>query len=364
MSTRLRCRLATAAVVSAFGAVAAFAATGSAAQPNAYVVTNLTSNVPGAAANTDPNLVNAWGLAASSTSPWWVADNGTDLSTLYPPTGAPIPLVVTVPGGPTGAVFNTTASSFFVAGAGASAKAAFLFASEDGKIRGWNPSIPPPTPPTSTQTEVGADRSEVGAIYKGLAINANPDRLYAADFHNARVDVFDGGFNLISAPGAFTDPELPAGYAPFGIQNIAGTIFVTYAKQDAEQEDEVAGQGLGIVDAYDLSGTFEGRVATRGQLNAPWGVAEAPDDFGRFSGDLLIGNFGDGEITAFARDADGEWGPRGQLRSSDGKRIAIDGLWALEFGHGAANNGPTNTLFFTAGPNDEQDGLFGSITAG
>src|SRR5437867_2543438 len=174
VSTRLRRRIglgATAVLVCATAAVAALGATASAADPNAYVVTGLTSNVPGAAANTDPNLVNAWGLAASSTSPWWVADNATDLSTLYPPTGAPLPLVVSVPGGPTGAVFNSTATSFVVSGAGASAKAAFLFASEDGRIRGWSPTIPPP--PTSTQTEVGADRSGVGAIYKGLAINAN-----------------------------------------------------------------------------------------------------------------------------------------------------------------------------------------------
>ena len=155
-----------------------------------------------------------------------------------------------------------------------------------------------------------------------------------------------------------------AGYAPFGIQNVGGTIFVTFAKQDADHEDEIAGQGLGIVDAFDTAGGFLGRVATHGQLNAPWGIARAPAGFGRFSGDLLIGNFGDGEITAFAQDADGECGPRGQLRGTDQRRIAIDGLWALEFGHGAANNGPMTTLFFTAGPNDEEDGLFGSITTG
>jgi len=329
---------------------AALATTSSAAERNAYVVTNLASNVPGLAANTNANMVNAWGLDASATSPWWVAENGTDVATLHLPSGAPGPLTATVPGGPTGLVFNTTASSFAVGGV----KAAFLFASEDGVIRGWSP---------ATQTQVGADRSGSGAIYKGLAIGANPDRLYATDFRNARVDVFDGGFDLVRAPGAFTDPKLPRRYAPFGIQNVGGTIFVTYAKQDAAHEDEVQGHGLGIVDAFDTAGAFLGRVATHGRLNAPWGIAAAPADFGRFSGDLLIGNFGDGEITAFRRDSDGDWGPRGQLRGTDGRRIAIDGLWALQFGRGAANNGPTSTLFFTAGPNDEEDGLFGSLSA-
>jgi uncharacterized protein (TIGR03118 family) len=332
---------------------AVLAATSSAAERNAYVVTNLASNVPGLAANTNPNVVNAWGLDASATSPWWVADNGTDVSTVHLASGAALALMPAVPGGPTGLVFNSTATGFMVSGSGTTAKASFLFASEDGLIRGWS---------GATQTQVGADRSGVGAIYKGLAIAANPDRLYAADFHNARVDVFDGGFALVNAPGAFTDPDLPQGYAPFGVQNVGGTIVVTYAKQDEEQEDEVAGQGLGFVDAYDTAGNLLGRIATRGQLNAPWGIAKAPADFGRFSGDLLIGNFGDGEITAFGQDRDGGWGPRGQLRGTDHSRVAIDGLWALQFGKGAVNNGPANTLFFTAGPNDEEDGLFGSIT--
>jgi uncharacterized protein (TIGR03118 family) len=339
-------------LVATLALFAALAATSSAAEPNAYVVTNLASNVPGLAANTNPDVVNAWGLDASATSPWWIADNGTDLSTLHVASGAALALRVSVPGGPTGLVANTTTASFPVNGA----RSSFLFSSEDGVIRAWRGGM--------TEAAAVADRSGAGAIYKGLAIAADPDRLYATDFHNARVDVFDGGFNLVSTPGAFTDPELPAGYAPFGIQNVGGTIFVTYAKQDADQEDEIAGQGLGIVDAFDTAGAFLGRVATHGQLNAPWGIARAPAGFGRFSGDLLIGNFGDGEITAFAQDADGEWGPRGQLRGPDHRRLAIDGLWALQFGHGAANNGPTTTLFFTAGPNDEEDGLFGSITAG
>jgi uncharacterized protein (TIGR03118 family) len=329
----------------------ALAANAAAQPPNAYLVHNLSSNVPGLADNTNPDVVNAWGLDATATSPWWVADNGTDLASVLTASGTALSLRPTVPGGPTGLVANTTTSSFAVGGV----RASFLFSGEDGVIRGWS---------SATGVQVGADRSGAGAIYKGLAIAANPDRLYAADFHNARVDVFDGSFNLVNTPGAFTDPELPSGFAPFGIQNVGGMIVVTYAKQDEEQEDEVEGQGLGFVDAYDTAGNFLARIATRGQLDAPWGVAKAPADFGRFSGDLLIGNFGDGEITAFAQDEDGEWGLRGQLRGTDHRPIAVEGLWALQFGHGATNNGPTTTLFFTAGPNEEEDGLFGRITAG
>jgi uncharacterized protein (TIGR03118 family) len=201
-----------------------------------------------------------------------------------------------------------------------------------------------------------------GAIYTGLAI-ANGDRLYAADFHNNKIDVFDGDFMPVTSPGAFADPNLPAGFAPFDVQNVGGRILVSYAKQDAAREDEVAGQGLGFVDAFDTSGAFLGRVATRGQLNAPWGMAQAPAGFGRFAGDLLVGNFGDGEINAYEPQSDGSFERVGLLKSADGKPIVIDGLWALQFGHGAANNGPTDTLFFTAGPDDESHGLFGSITA-
>jgi uncharacterized protein (TIGR03118 family) len=366
---RLYLAIALAASAVAMGVLAGPAA---AAVKSAYTVHNLTSNVAGVADHTDTNLQNAWGLDAGPTNPWWIADNATNLSTVYTGDGAPFlvtpsqPLVVTVDGGPTGLVFNPTSSSFTISdGAGHSGKAIFLFDGEDGVIRGWNPTVPPPVPPSpvSTQTEVAVPNS-TGAIYKGLAISANPDRLYAADFHNARVDVFDGTFTPIENPGQFTDPNLPAGFAPFGIQRVGDQIMVAYAKQDADAEDEVAGQGLGFVDAYDLNGGFIGRIAQRGQLNAPWGLAMAPDDFGRFSGDLLVGNFGDGAINAYAPESDGTWRPAGQLRDSSNKPIRIDGLWALQFGRGGANNGPTNTLFFTAGPNDETDGLFGSITAG
>jgi uncharacterized protein (TIGR03118 family) len=337
------------ATLALFGALATTAA----AQPrNAYEVHNLASNVAGLADNTNADVVNAWGLDASATSPWWIADNGTDLASVLMPTGAALAVRPTVGGGPTGLVANTTAAGFPVGGA----RSSFLFSSEDGMIRAWRGGM--------TEAATVADRSAEGAIYKGLAIAAAPDRLYATDFHNGRVDVFDGSYGLVSTPGAFTDPDLPGGFAPFGIQNAGGTIVVTFAKQDEEAEDEVAGQGLGIVDAFDPAGHFLGRIGTRGQLDAPWGIAQAPAGFDHFSGDLLIGNFGDGRITAFGRDDDGDWGPRGQLREADHRPIAIDGLWALEFGHGAPNNGPQTTLFFTAGPNDEEDGLFGSITAG
>jgi uncharacterized protein (TIGR03118 family) len=323
-----------------------------AAEHNSYTVTPLVSDQPGIAAHTDPNLVNAWGLTASGTSPWWVADNGTDLSTLYRGDGTPQALVVHVDGGPTGTAFNPTTGFVLPTGG----KALFLFDSEDGIVRAWNPA-------QGTTAIVVKDRSREGAIYKGLAIadTASGPRLYAADFHNARVDVFDGTFGLV--PGGFTDPALPAGYAPFNVQTIGDRVFVAYATQDADAEDEVAGQGAGFVDAYDLAGNLLARVAQHGQLNAPWGLALAPEGFGRFGGDLLVGNFGDGQINAYEELPNGHFAHRGELRGSDNKPLTIDGLWALRFGNGG-NAGPTGTLFFTAGPDEETHGLFGSITAG
>jgi uncharacterized protein (TIGR03118 family) len=348
MRTRHLTRFLTAAA--ALGAAAAvLAAATPAAERNSYVLHNLVSDGAMPADHTDAHLVNAWGLTSLPGSPWWVADNGTDVSTLYTADGTPRPLVVSVPNAPTGAVSNTGSS--FVVGSG---PALFLFATEEGKILGWNMGL-------GTTAQVVVDRSGEDAIFKGLAIAG--DRLYATDFHNGKVDVFDGSFGQVTATGAFVDPKIPAGFAPFGIQNIAGRIFVTYAKQDADHEDDVAGQGLGFVDVFDTGGALLGRVATRGQLNAPWGLAMAPSSFGRFGGDLLVGNFGEGEITAFERQPDGRFEPRGQLRTGDRAALAIDGLWALQFGKGATNNGPTDTLFFTAGPEDETHGLFGTIRA-
>jgi uncharacterized protein (TIGR03118 family) len=316
-----------------------------------YQVHNLVSNVAGVADNVDPNLVNAWGLTAGPTSPWWVADNGTELSTLYNPAGTPLSLVVSVPGAPTGTVFNGTPGSFLVG----ATNAAFIFATEGGTILGWN---------GGTAATVEADRSPAGAVYKGLAIAQTPagPRIYATDFHNGAVDVFDSDWHPVSHAG-FVDPRLPRHFAPFGIQTIGDRIFVTYAKQQAGSDDEAHGHGLGIVDAFDTSGRLRARVAQFGSLNAPWGIAWAPKGFGRFSGDLLVGNFGDGRINAYHEVFHRFFVPAGQLRSSAGGPLTIDGLWALEFGQGAPNNGPTDTLFFTAGPNDEQNGLFGSIRA-
>jgi uncharacterized protein (TIGR03118 family) len=206
-----------------------------------------------------------------------------------------------------------------------------------------------------------ANRSKVGADYKGLAISPGNDMIYATDFHNGRVDVFDASGHLVSTPGAFTDPGLPSGFAPFGIQTLAGNVFVAYAKQDATASDEVAGPGLGFVDMYAPDGTLLGRVASRGRLDAPWGLAIAPPGFGPFAGDLLVGNFGNGKINAYAMSATS--GLEGTLHDQHGDPIVIEGLWALEFGLGGPSGSP-RALFFTAGPDDEEDGLFGKITQG
>ena len=352
---RLRSWIAAAALVGV--AVLVLASASGAASPNLYNVTNLVSDEPGVATTTDPKLVNAWGLAALATSPWWVADNETDLSTLYRANGTKVGLEVGIPGGaPTGLVANAS-SSFAVTNGVTSGVALFIFDTEAGMIAGWAPNVNP------TQAILAVNRP--GSIYKGLAIGSTPagDRLYAADFKNAHVDVFDGSFHLLDMPGAFVDPKLPAGYAPFGIANLGGRIFVAYAQQDADQEDEVAGQGHGFVTQFDLDGNFVRRVASHGQLNAPWGLAQAPASFGVFGGDLLVGNFGDGEINAYEQQPDGSYERVGALRGSNHKSITIDGLWALDFGKGAVNNGPADTLFFTAGPDEESHGLFGSIRA-
>src|SRR4051812_34284072 len=338
------------------GAVALVAAAGLAFAPSApardgggrglghYAQRNLVSDVPGAAELVDRSLVNAWGLAFGPTSPAWVADNGTDVSTLY--SGgvgsmpvSKVPLTVSIPGGaPTGAVFN--GSTGFVVRAGASSgPARFLFSSEAGTITGWSPAVPPPPASTRAQTAVAVP----GAIFKGLAIadTATGPQIYATDFHNAQVDVWDANFAPVRRPGAFSDPALPAGYAPFGIQSVNGGIVVTYAKQDADARDEVAGRGKGFVDVYDNAGSLLRRFAARGALNAPWGIALAPQGFGRASGALLIGNFGDGRINAYDPVSAKLLGG---LRDQHGRRLAIDGLWALEFGNGVI--GTPQTLPF------------------
>jgi uncharacterized protein (TIGR03118 family) len=290
-------------------------------------------------------------------TPWWVADNGMNVATLYTGAGAVIPRVFQVGDAPTGLVFNrTTGSTDFDIKGGDAGRALFLFDSEAGVISAWNPSLG-----TTAEPEVTVP----GAVFKGLAIaqTAAGARLYATDFHNGQVDVFDGSWQPVNMPFQFVDPAIPSDYAPFGIQAIGSQIFVTYAKTQAGSDDEAHGQGLGFVDAFDAAtGLLDARVAMHGQLNAPWGLAMAPESFGGFGGDLLVGNFGDGQITTFEPIMGGSlYVPRGQLRTPDDGRVMIDGLWSLQFGRGGPS-GSTDTLFFTAGPNDEHDGLFGSIT--
>ena len=218
----------------------------------------------------------------------------------------------------------------------------------------------------TNQAVVAVDNTASGASYKGLALvtTDSGSRLYATDFHNGKVDVFDGAFQPVTLSNGFVDPKIPNGFAPFGIAAVVpGRIFVTYAKQDADKADDVHGQGLGFIDAFDTDGVFLGRIAQHGRLNAPWGLALAPSDFGRFGGDLLVGNFGDGRINAYALTNDNKKGlPRGALRGTNHKPLVIEGLWGIAFGNGGAA-GPTNVLYFAAGPGDEAHGLFGSIAA-
>jgi uncharacterized protein (TIGR03118 family) len=306
------------------------------------------------APTTDKVLVNGWGLAATSTSAWWTTNEASDTSALYSGTGRKQALTVSVPGGPTGIVAYT-GRGFRVSGGGASDPARFIYACEDGRIRAWTPTVPRGW---STQSVIAVDEAAKGAIFRGVAVAGN--RLYATDFHNARVDVFDGNFKPASLPaGAFTDPHVPKGFAPFGIQAINGDIVVTYAKQDENAEDDVPGKGLGFVDVFDPEGTLVERLDDRIVLNAPWGVAIAPASFGRFGGALLVGNFGDGTINAFSPTT-GRF--IGSLRDAHGRRIRIDGLWGIQFGNGVLAQ-DTSALYAAAGPADESHGTYSVIRA-
>jgi uncharacterized protein (TIGR03118 family) len=328
-----------------------------------YIQHNLVSDVPGLAAFTDPNLVNAWGIASSASGPIWVANNGTGTSTVYHGNGTSVPLVVSIPAGaantedgpvPTGLVFNTT-SDFVVTENSVSGKAVFLFAGEDGTISGWNPSVDA----THAVLPASADLSATGAAFKGLALGSigSSNFLYATDFHHGFVQVFDSAFTPTTT---FTDPALVGiGFAPFGIANIGGNLYVTFAKQDADAGDDVAGPGNGYIDVFDTSGTMLSQFAAQGTLNSPWGMAVAPGNFGAFSHALLVGNFGDGRINAFDL---GTGAFLGQLRKPSGQPLSIEGLWGLHFGNGGSG-GAANLLFFTAGPDDENHGLFGSLRA-
>jgi uncharacterized protein (TIGR03118 family) len=326
-----------------------------------YAQRNLLSDQAGVAELRDPSLVNAWGLTFGPTTPAWVSDNGTDVSTLYSGgvgNGAvtKVPLTVSIPNGaPTGAVFNN-GTGFVVHSGSSSGSARFLFSSEAGTISGWSMAVPPPAPSMQAQDAVDVP----GAVFKGLAIADTPTgkQIYASDFHHNEVDVWDESFAPVKKPGAFRDPRIPKGFAPFGIQAVGGDIVVTYAKQDADAHDDVAGPGNGFVDIYDTAGTLLRRFASRGPLNSPWGIALAPQGFGAASGALLIGDFGDGRINAY-NPVTGHF--LGALRGEKGHPLVIDGLWALQFGNGVI--GTPQTLLFTAGPDGEAHGLFGELTA-
>jgi uncharacterized protein (TIGR03118 family) len=331
-------------------------------QPNAYAQRNLVSDRAGMAEHVDPNLVNAWGIAFNPFGLVWVSDNKTGVSTLYDGNGVPNSLVVSIPsapgdtglGKPTGIIFNGS-NQFVMTRDGVTGNAIFIFATENGTIAGWFPAI------DFTHAITVADNSRSEAIYKGLAFSGDGTRLllYATDFHNGKIDVFDNTFTQVSLPGSFEDPFLPRGFAPFGIQNINGNLYVTYAKQDADREDDVAGKGLGYVNIFDTNGRLVRRLASRSKLNAPWGLALAPASFGKFGGKLLVGNFGDGIINVY----DPQNGHcEGRLERPDGKPLKIDGLWGLSFGNGTLNQ-PVETLFFTAGPDDETHGLYGRLDA-
>jgi uncharacterized protein (TIGR03118 family) len=330
-----------------------------------YVATSLVSDIgasstnPYSSANVDPHLVNAWGIAFNPQGFVWVANAGTSTSTLYDGNGVPQSLVVTIPAGiagsanPTGIVFNAS-PGFQVTQGGVTGSSAFIFVGEAGTVSGWSPTV------NLNNAIKVVDRAASGTIYKGLAhaTQGGADFLYATDFHNGVVDVFDSTFTKLVTPGAFADANLPAGYAPFGIQAIGNLIYVSFAKQDAQAEDEVDGPGLGAVDVFDTSGVLVKRlIPVGGRLNAAWGMAMAPATFGTFSGALLVGNFGDGKINAFD-SASGAF--LGALSKADGSAIAIDGLWGLAFGNGIDAQ-PSNTLFFTAGPAGETHGVYGRI---
>jgi uncharacterized protein (TIGR03118 family) len=341
-------------------AALALASISLAAADNVYVQHNLVSDVAGVADHTDPNLVNAWGIEHSPASFWWVNSNEEGLSIVYDAQGAAAPagkpIMVTIPpppGGsppsaPTGIVFNPT-MDFQI---GPALPALFLFATEDGTISGWNSMVNP--------SQAVLEVNKPGAVYKGITLGqmAGHNVIYAADFHDGTVDVFDSNFQPVTLPaGAFHDSDIPAGFAPFNVKNIDGWIFVSFAKQDADQHDDVAGAGFGYVDRFSPGGVLVRRLQHGDWMNSPWAIVKAPGNFGKLSQRLLIGNFGSGQIAAFNAES-GVF--QGMMNGSDGKPVTIDGLWGLNFGNGT-NAGPMNVLFFAAGPDDEGHGLFGTL---
>jgi uncharacterized protein (TIGR03118 family) len=300
----------------------------------------------------DAHLVNPWGLAASAEGPWWVANEGRSSSTLYAGDGHKQALTIAVPGGPTGVVFNA-GSGFLVHGGGDAAPARFIYACEDGMIRAWAPTIPNGW---STQAVIAVDTGASGTVFRGLTLAAG--RLYATDFHNARVLVFDSRWRRVVRRGAFVDHSIPSWYAPFGIQALGERIFVTYAwRAPVNGNDSPIG---GYVNEFDLDGRLVARVGRTTELDEPWGLALAPGGFGRLAGDLLVANFGSGRINAYKRSGRG-WTLRGRLP------ITVPGVWGIAFGKGGLS-GPRTTLFYAAGPHEwlgaselNVRGEFGSI---
>lgn len=345
---------------------AAIGAAGANAKMNraGYAQTNIVSDLSSEKATlTDPDLMNPWGIAFFPGGPFWINDNATGLSTLYTGAGMKLGLKVTIPppsnapgatAAPTGIVWNGNPLAFTITGNNITAPALFIFATEDGTISAWNGNSG-----TTAQRVKDETDSVNGAVYKGLALGVSASKgilLYATNFRSGHIDVFDSTFKPATLAGTFSDPNVPANFAPFGIANIHGDLFVTYAMQNAAKHDDVGGKGNGFVDVFDTDGHLIRRFATRGHLNSPWGIAPASFNFGEFSGDILIGDFGDGAINAY--DNSGKF--LGQLEDTSDKVIKIEGLWGLSFG-GAAGASP-DVLYFTAGINGEKDGLFGSLT--
>ncbi len=325
-----------------------------------YLMHNLVADVAGAADFTDPNMVNAWGIATNGIGPLWVCNGGTGTSTVYTASASTFAvgsLVVKIP--PSAASGNTVCTGI-VGGVGSNFQvqgkdAGFIFATEGGTISAWAAAV------NRTEAQMMVDNSMSGAVYKGLAvITTGTPELYAANFHSGTIDVFDTNYKPVTlAAGAFTDPAIPAGFAPFNIQNLNGKLYVTYAKQDSNKYFNVPGAGLGYVDVYDPTGKLLQHLAAQGPLNSPWGVQIAPADFGKFGGELLVGNFGDGTINEFDLNTGASLGP---LQDQTGKTITIPFLWGLLFGNGASGGDP-NSLYFTAGPSAQKHGLLGIIVA-
>ncbi|WP_020655480.1 TIGR03118 family protein [Massilia niastensis] len=325
-----------------------------------FASTTLVTEAAGGAPNTDPRLVNAWGIAFNPTGFVWVSNQGSSTSTLYDGNGVPQTLIVAIPAGtggaarPTGIVFNGS-QDFRVAQNGVTGASPFIFAGEGGTISGWSPAV------NRTNAVTAVDTGANGAVYKGLAIGASSGAnfIYATDFRRGGVDVYDATFQRVTLPGGgFVDPGLPANYAPYGIQAVGERVYVSYAQRAANGTDVVAGAGLGLINVFSTGGAFIGRlVDPRNVLNAPWGMTIAPADFGDFSNMLLVANRGDGRIHAFSPH-DGKL--VGVISRSDRTPIAIDGLYGIAFGNGVQAQ-PRNALFFTAGPGNGARGMYGRI---